>query len=218
MKKLSSLLIATTVLLTSLPSTAQEYRFTYSKLYTQMKNNLNEGHDDVKVGFFFVNAQTRELCNIEKAWMEKEEHYEELQVASNNELIVPLDSHLRNANPLVYVHTPKSLQCDFSMVVLTKEPLKGEVHYEKISQYLPQMKAMLDDLGGMFSSWFSPDVEGVTLEFANSLNGNIELSQGGLIPIKNGLATVLLAEIGEGESMTLPQETTRVLPYIPSAQ
>ncbi|MGF1720925.1 DUF2987 domain-containing protein [Vibrio kyushuensis] len=217
MKKLSSLLLATTVLISAFPLSAEEYRFTYSKLYSQMKNNLSEGHDDVKVGFFFINQETRQLCNIEKAWMEKEEHYEELKVASNRELLVPLDENLRGANPLVYVHTQNDMQCDFSMVVTTKEPLSNVVSYEQIAKYVPQMKTLLDDLGGMFSSWFSPDVEGVTLEFGDRLNANIELSQGGLIPIENGVATVLLSDIGLGGEMTLPQETVRVLPYIPKA-
>ncbi|MGC9402229.1 DUF2987 domain-containing protein [Vibrio genomosp. F10 str. 9ZC157] len=218
MNKLSTLLLATAVLFSAFPSVAEEYRFTYSKLFTQMKNNLNEGHDDVKVGFFFVNAETKQLCSIDKAWMEKDEHYEVLKVASNRELMIPLDDNLKQANPLVFVHTPEDMQCDFSMVVLSKEPLKGVVGYEEVAQYLPQMKSMLDDLGGMFSSWFSPDVEGLTLEFANQLTGNIELSHGEIIPIVNGIATVTLDDIQKGGSMSLPQETMRVLPFIPSAK
>lgn len=86
MKKLSLSLLGTAALMLAAPATqAQEYMFTYSKLYTQLKNNNKEGHDDVKVGVFFVNADTKQLCNIEKAWMEKEEHYEEFVIpASKN--------------------------------------------------------------------------------------------------------------------------------------
>ncbi|MEF1291870.1 DUF2987 domain-containing protein, partial [Vibrio sp. M260118] len=56
-----------------MPAQAQEYMFTYSKLFSHMKQNAKEGHDDVKVGFFFLNSKTKQLCDIEKAWMEKEE-------------------------------------------------------------------------------------------------------------------------------------------------
>ncbi|OIQ26345.1 DUF2987 domain-containing protein [uncultured Vibrio sp.] len=218
MKRLSSALLAASVLFSALPASAQEYRFTYSKLYTQMKNNANEGHDDVKVSFFFINKETRQLCNIEKAWMEKEEHYEELTIAPNNELLVPLDSNLRSANPLVFIHTQNDIQCDFSMVVMTKEPLNGKISVEELSQYPPQMKSLLDDLGGMFSKWFSPEVEGLTLEFANNYSGSITRSNGESIAIENGVATVVIDELSKDEYVTLPVETVRVLPFIPNAQ
>ncbi|TOE44892.1 hypothetical protein CGJ44_22580, partial [Vibrio parahaemolyticus] len=54
MKKLSLILGSAALLLSSPITHAQEYMFTYSKLYTQLKNNTKEGHDDVKVGVFFV--------------------------------------------------------------------------------------------------------------------------------------------------------------------
>ena len=218
MKKLSlALLTAAVSMSAALPTYAQEYMFTYSKLYSHMKQNAKEGHDDVKVGFFFLNANTKQLCKIEKAWMEKEEHYEELQISPYNEVLVPLDNNLKSANPLVFVHTPMDMRCDFSMVVMTKDPMNGEVSYDEVKVLLPQMQAILEQLGGMFASWFTPDVEGVTLEFPDNLNGMIQFSNGTSKPIVNGKAQVSLEEIGEGGSMTLPTETARVLPYLPKA-
>lgn len=202
----------------TLPTLAQEYMFTYSKLYSQMKNNAKDGHEDVKVGFFFVDADNKSLCTIEKAWMEKEEHYEDLQTSAANELLVPLDSNLKQANPLVFVNTPQDKRCDFSMVVLTKQPLSGEVSYSEINNLLPQMQTMLEDLGGMFASWFTPDVEGVTLEFASDVSGSIAFSNGKVQPIENGKAQVKLADIGENGYITLPAQTLRVLPYLPAAK
>ena len=92
-----------------------------------MKQNAKEGHQDVKVGLFFLNADTKQNCVIEKAWMEKEEHYEELKSSPYHELLVPLDNNLKSANPLVFVQTPMDQRCDFSMVVMTKEPFNGEM-------------------------------------------------------------------------------------------
>ncbi|NOH79751.1 DUF2987 domain-containing protein [Vibrio sp. RE86] len=201
----------------SLPLQAQEYMFTYSKLYSHMKQNAKEGHDDVKVGFFFLNADTKKLCTIEKAWMEKEEHYEELTISPYNEVVVPLDNNLRSANPLVFVHTPIDTRCDFSMVVMTKEPMAGEVKYEDVKVLLPQMQVILEQLGGMFASYFTPDVEGVTLEFPDNLNSTIQFSNGKTKQIVDGKVQVALSEIGEGGSMTLPASTARVLPYLPRA-
>ncbi|MYM58587.1 DUF2987 domain-containing protein [Vibrio sp. OCN044] len=201
----------------ALPMQAQEYMFTYSKLFTHLKQNTKQGHEDVKVGFFFLNAETKQNCTIQKAWMEKEQHYEELKSTRYHELIVPVDNNLKSANPLVFVQTPQNERCDFSMVVMTKQPLSGKVSYTDVEKLMPQMQTMLEDLGGMFASWFTPDVEGVTMEFDNQLNGQVEFSNGGTKPIVNGKVQVALSDIGKGGTMMLPQETSRVLPYLPKA-
>ncbi|QNE01047.1 DUF2987 domain-containing protein [Vibrio vulnificus] len=200
------------------PVSAQEYMFTYSKLFSQLKNNTKEGHEDVKVGIFFVNPQTKQLCDIEKAWMEKEEHYEEFMIPASKELPLPIDNNLKSANPLVFVQTPQDMRCDYSLVVMTKQPLQGKVTYAQLEPLMPQMKTMLDDLGGMFSSWFTPDVEGVTMEFAEQLNDMITFSNGQKKAIVNGKVQVALSEIGEAGYMLLPQSTMRVLPYLPAAK
>nr|WP_321458753.1 DUF2987 domain-containing protein [uncultured Vibrio sp.] len=219
MKKLSLSLLSTAALLLAAPATqAQEYMFTYSKLYTQLKNNNKEGHDDVKVGVFFVNADTKQLCNIEKAWMEKEEHYEEFVIPASKELPLPIDKNLKSANPLVFVQTPIDTRCDYSLVVMIKEPLQGNVSYEQLAPLMPQMQSMLEDLGGMFAGWFTPDVQGVTMEFSNGLDSTISFSNGTEKPIVNGKVQVALSEIGEGGTMTLPEPTMRVLPYLPKAK
>ncbi|EIZ9932582.1 DUF2987 domain-containing protein [Vibrio parahaemolyticus] len=218
MKKLSLILGSAALLLSSPITHAQEYMFTYSKLYTQLKNNTKEGHDDVKVGVFFVDARTKQLCAIEKAWMEKEEHYEEFVIPASKELPLPIDKNLKSANPLVFVHTPKDSRCDYSLVVMTKEPLQGSVSYEQLKPLMPQMQSMLEDLGGMFAGWFTPEVQGVTMEFANELNGKIVFLNGQEKAIINGKVQVALSEIGEGGTITLPEPTMRVLPYLPQAK
>lgn len=198
----------------ALPAHAEQYRFNYSKLYTQMKNNLEEGHPDVKVAFFFQEHQTSRLCKIDKAWMEKDKHYEEFVIPPSQELIVPLDDNLRQVGPLVYVNAEQGKTCDFSMVVMTKQPLSGEVSYQDIETLLPQMSKMLDDLGGMFSSWFAPKVIGLTLEFDGVNQGVIQTSKGNTLPIDDGKAKVSLAELSKGESLLLPQATFRALPLL----
>ncbi|MFY2508722.1 DUF2987 domain-containing protein [Vibrio pectenicida] len=218
MNKLSfAFFIGVTLSVLSLSIKAQEYMFTYSKLFSHMKQNVKEGHEDVKVGFFFLNADTKKNCIIQKAWMEKEKHYEELKSTHYHELLVPLDDNLKSANPLVFVRTPQNERCDFSMVVMTKQPLSGKVSYAEIEKLMPQMQTILEDLGGMFASWFTPDVEGVTLEFANELDGQVHFSNGQAKPIIGGKVQVSLSDIGKGGTMTLPQKTSRVLPYLPKA-
>lgn len=218
MKSKSYLLLASLALTISTPVMAQQYMFTYSKLFSQMKSNTKEDHPDVKMGIFFIDAQSKQNCVIEKAWMEKEEHYEELKTGPGYELLVPLDNNLRQANPLVFVDTPQDKRCDFSMVVMAKTPFEGKVAYQEVEVLLPQMQAMLEQLGGMFASWFTPAVEGVTLEFSPETEGVITLSNGQTVAIVNHKAQVALSQIGPDGWMELPAPTLRVLPYLPKAK
>lgn len=199
-------------------SHAQEYMFTYSKLFSQLKYNTDEKYKDVKVSYFFVDANTKQLCNIEKAWMEKEDKYEELPIIKQKELSVPIDNNLRQANPLVFVQTPRDKRCDFSMVVMSRQPLSNKVTFQQIASLIPQMQSLLEELGGMFASWFTPSVEGITLEFESGTTGSVQLSTGKTINIDNGRARILLADLKEGDYLLLPKETARVLPWLPSAK
>ncbi|ENM5738051.1 DUF2987 domain-containing protein [Vibrio mimicus] len=218
MKSKPYLLLASLALTISTPVMAQQYMFTYSKLFSQMKSNTKEDHPDVKMGIFFIDAQSKQNCVIEKAWMEKEEHYEELKTGPGYELLVPLDNNLRQANPLVFVDTPQDKRCDFSMVVMAKKPFEGKVGYQEVEILLPQMQAMLEQLGGMFANWFTPAVEGVTLEFSPETEGVITLSNGQTVAIVNHKAQVVLSQIGPDGWMELPAPTLRVLPYLPKAK
>ncbi|WP_375754033.1 DUF2987 domain-containing protein [Vibrio sp. HN007] len=196
---------------------AQEYMFTYSKLYSQLKYNAEEQFTDVKVAIFFNDAEYKTQCEIKKAWMEKEQHYEELSISDVNEVLVPLDGNLKSANPLVFIQTPQDRRCDYSVVVMGKKQLEGKVSYQELEPLLPQMQEILESLGGMFASFFTPDVEGVTLEFAEQ-EGNVMLSNGKSVPIENGRARILLADIAPDGYLELPYKTKRILPWLPSAK
>lgn len=72
MKSKSYLLLTPLFLSLSAPALAQQYMFTYSKLFSQMKSNTKEDHPDVKMGIFFVDAQSKQNCVIEKrGWKRK---------------------------------------------------------------------------------------------------------------------------------------------------
>ncbi|MCG7496347.1 DUF2987 domain-containing protein [Vibrio sp. Of7-15] len=214
-KRSTALLLG--ALLVSAPVVADEYMFTYSKLFSQLKNNTKEGHDDVRLALFFNDAKTGKACNITKAWMEKEEHYEEFSIPESQELPLPLDNNLRSANPLVYVHTEEGKQCDIAMEVLVSKDLTTRFDYQTVENLLPQMQKMMSDLGGMFSSWFMPDVEGVVVVFNELESGTIAISEADDIQINNGRAIIKLADLNEQSVVTLPIKADKVMPWIPQS-
>ncbi|MDD9173836.1 DUF2987 domain-containing protein [Aliivibrio finisterrensis] len=198
----------------ALPVKAEQYRFTYSKLYYQLKVNQKEGHDDVRMALFFNDSQTGKACQITKAWMEKEEHYEEFTIPSNQELTLPIDDNLKSANPLVYIQTEEGKQCDISMEVLANQRFDGSVSIKELKELAIQMDAMLADIGGMFSSYFMPDVEGITFVFGDTVTEAVKLSNGKDLSLKNGRATVSLEKYADDVRILLPAEPLKVTPWL----
>lgn len=198
----------------ALPVKAEQYRFTYSKLYYQLKVNQKEGHEDVRMALFFNDSQTGKACQITKAWMEKEEHYEEFTIPTNQELPLPIDDNLKSANPLVYIQTEEGKQCDISMEVLANNPLIGTVSVNELTLLTTQMDAMLSDIGGMFSKYFMPDVEGVRFVFSDAVTSGIKASNGVIIPIENGKATIDLRSFSKEDSFELPATPLKVTPWL----
>ncbi|ACH67269.1 conserved hypothetical protein [Aliivibrio fischeri MJ11] len=198
----------------ALPVKAEQYRFTYTKLYYQLKVNQKEGHEDVRMALFFNDAQTGKACQITKAWMEKEEHYEEFTIPSNQELPLPIDNNLKSANPLVYIQTEEGKQCDISMEVLANKSFRGSVSAKELKELTIQMDAMLADIGGMFSKYFMPDVEGVTFVFSDTVTKGVSTSTGELLPLNNGKVTIDLRKYSDDVKFELPTEVSKVTPWL----
>ncbi|MCE4934435.1 DUF2987 domain-containing protein [Aliivibrio fischeri] len=198
----------------ALPVKAEQYRFTYTKLYYQLKVNQKEGHEDIRMALFFNDAQTGKACQITKAWMEKEEHYEEFTIPSNQELPLPIDNNLKSANPLVYIQTEEGKQCDISMEVLANKSFRGSVSAKELKELTIQMDAMLADIGGMFSKYFMPDVEGVTFVFSDTVTKGVSTSTGELLPLNNGKVTIDLRKYSDDVKFELPTEVLKVTPWL----
>lgn len=198
----------------ALPVKAEQYRFTYTKLYYQLKVNQKEGHEDVRMALFFNDAQTGKACQITKAWMEKEEHYEEFTIPSNQELPLPIDNNLKSANTLVYIQTEEGKQCDISMEVLANKSFRGSVSAKELKELTIQMDAMLADIGGMFSKYFMPDVEGVTFVFSDTVTKGVSTSTGELLPLNNGKVTIDLRKYSDDVKFELPTEVLKVTPWL----
>lgn len=179
-------------------ASAQNVEMRYSTLYSKLKQNIKEGHDDVKLALFLLNQQDGSVCQIHKGSMRKDEHYEELVIPENNELRVPIDSNLRQANPDVTYVIDDGITCDVSMQVIAKQDYGTSIQQADVAKLVPQMNQILSDLGGMFSGWFMPDVEGIVVHFDSGDSKVIELST-----------------LAEGETITFHRPAVKVTPWIP---
>ena len=179
---------------------AQNIEMRYSTLYSKLKQNVKEGHDDVKIALFLLNQQDGSVCQIHEGSMRKDKHFEQLVIPTNNELSVPVDSNLRQANPDVTFVIDDGITCDVSMQVIAKKDYGTSIDKSEVAKLVPQMNQMLSDLGGMFSGWFMPDVEGVVVHFGNGETQVIELSS-----------------LADDQSVSFAQPAVKVTPWIPQA-
>ncbi|EOD80668.1 hypothetical protein D515_00293 [Grimontia indica] len=212
-KGLTAVLLAAVI---SAPAAAAQVKFSYSKLYTQLKHNYGENHPDVKIGYFMVSPSSGATCQITKAWMTKKAHYEEFEIPASQELPLPIDNHLRKVNPDVFIETAGTQACDISFQVLAKSSFGSEVTEEEVNNLVPQMTTMMQDLGGMFASWFMPEVEGVTVHFADA-QPELKTSEGRTIDVNGKVAVIRASELKSGERVFFPQEPLKVTPWIPQS-
>ncbi|MGF1724922.1 DUF2987 domain-containing protein [Photobacterium nomapromontoriensis] len=219
--KLTQWLLAGLVVTTSFYTqevSAQNIDMRYSVLYSKLKQNEKEGHDDVKIAFFLLDQRDGRVCEIQKGWMQKDEHYEALVIPANNELLVPIDTNLRQANPDVTFVIDDGIICDVSIQVMAKLAYGDQISQRDIQSLVPQMDQTLSDLGGMFSSWFMPDVAGVIVHFDKPISENITLANGINTERQGNKVILKLADLHTGEQINFPYPSVKVTPWIPKAQ
>lgn len=197
---------------------AQNIDMRYSVLYGKLKQNVKEGHDDVKIAFFLLDQRDGRVCKIQKGWMQKDEHYEDLTIPESNELAVPVDTNLRQANPDVTFVIDDGITCDVSMQVIAKSHYGEQINQSDIQSLVPQMDQILSELGGMFSSWFMPAVEGVVVHFEHPLTEAIALANGTKAQIQGNRLILKLADLQTGEQIQLPHTAVKVTPWIPKPE
>jgi len=195
---------------------AQNIEMRYSNLFSKLKHNIAESHPDVSIALYLINQKTGETCTVHKGWMQKEEHYEELVIPTDNALTIPLDNHLRQANPDVTFVIDDGITCDVSMQVIANSSFGKTIMKADLESLLPQMDTLLNDLGGMFSSWFMPEVSGVVMHFATEQTGMITVSNDTIIPIEKGKAIVNVKQLPENTVLTLPSPAIRITPWLES--
>ncbi|WP_318443081.1 DUF2987 domain-containing protein [Photobacterium leiognathi] len=195
---------------------AQDVNMRYSALYGKLKNNLKEGHDDVKIRLYLVD-KAGQTCHVHKASMRKDEHYEELTIPADYALSIPLDSNLRQANPDVTFIIDDGITCDVSMQILAENYQPKVLEQAYIEAIVPQMNTMMADLGGMFSQWFMPKAEGVVITLKDrTFNKTLALKTGKTLNFNSGVARVHLNDLAENESINLSKEIEKISPWIPT--
>ncbi|MGF1786590.1 DUF2987 domain-containing protein [Photobacterium swingsii] len=197
-------------------ATAQNIELRYSALHGKLKQNIKEGHDDVRIALYLVNQATGKVCDVKKGWMQKEEHYEELVIPESNELVVPVDKNLRQANPDVTFVIDDGITCDMSMQVIANTQFDDTISKSDIEKLVPQMNNMMSDLGGMFSSWFMPSVEGVVVHFSDVANKRIVTNKDNVYTIKDNKLVLQLSQLKDNEQVRLPSAPTKITPWLPA--
>lgn len=195
------------------------YMFHYSNFYNQLKHNNEQGHPDIRVGLFFIQELSRNACHISEARLEHKKHNERLNVyPTTGEVELPIDSNLRQLNPLIYITSLSDEQCDISMMVLAKDPISGVVSMTELTHLSDQMQTLLTQLSGTIGKWFTPKVTGIRIEFSNFKNGLLTTASGEEIEVVDFKANITASNYDANDTITLPEATKYITPIISSVQ
>ncbi len=146
----------------------------------------------------------------------KKEHFEAFSIPVSQELPLPIDNHLRKVNPDVFVDVDESAgTCNMTYQVMSAS-IPDELSADYLGILLPQMQTMMSDLGGMFASWFMPDVKGVVLHFSEE-NLNLTSNSGTEFSVKAGKVIIDASQLAKGETIRFETKPLKITPWIPKA-
>lgn len=146
--------------------------------------------------------------------MTKKDNYEAISVPESQELLLPIDRHLKKVNPDVFIVTDGDIPCDISYQVMTTDTFSQGISHQQLVDILPQMNAMMADLGGMLSSWFMPEVKGVTVHFSQPVN-HLTTNTGNIIDVKNKMAILHPDILSKNERVLFTSPPVKITPWIP---
>jgi hypothetical protein len=194
------------------------YMFHYSNFYNQLKHNNEKNHPDIRVGLFFIQQSSRNACHVSEARLEHKKHNEMLNVyPTTGEVELPIDSNLRQLNPLIYITSLSDEPCDISMMVLAKKPMSGVISITELVELSDQMQTLLTQLSGTIGKWFTPKVTGIRIEFSTFENGLLTTSSGEEIEVVDFKANITASNYLADDTIMLPEATKYITPIISSA-
>ncbi|WP_087017486.1 DUF2987 domain-containing protein [Thaumasiovibrio subtropicus] len=150
-------------LFSAVGSAAEHVEFRYSELYGKMKYNADDMFPDVEVRFYLIDPKTGETCEWTEGWMQKEAKFEALVVPDDFSLHIPIDGHLRRANPDVTFVKTSDTVCDVSIDVLSFNP---DASFSSLTR---QFEGLYEKLSGSVGRFFMPEIAGLTYHFPNNV-------------------------------------------------
>lgn len=187
---------------------ANELQVEYKTFYSHVKKLKGEDTQALQFAFGFMNIHTNQLCQINKARISTDKKQIPLIVTPENRFTIPSEEALRQADALIILDLEEATNvCDISVQLETKpEFLKKQYAKSELDFLYSQYQAFFNEMGG-FMSFMMPQVEGLTIQFANK-DLNKPISNGMLIT--NGMLTVSEQDFKMLDNIMLPDAPFRI--------
>ncbi|WP_169303057.1 DUF2987 domain-containing protein [Thalassotalea mangrovi] len=156
--------LATTLLLCSLGFSVQAVDLEYKGFYQRLEIIKDNELDEITMGFYLVDAQSRDRCAIDKAFFYGPNVDEQaIDIADDGRLQIPYDKKLYDSFAVLRVNQVDPGQnCTLQMQIQVKNKQKTEFTFVELADYREQMQDLVDEFGGFL--WFMmPDVTGLNL-------------------------------------------------------
>jgi hypothetical protein len=156
-------------LLLLLPTVAwADVLLNYNGFYGRMKKLQQAQYSDITLAFALTSSRCTEVCKFYSLKLISQEHDIALQLAQNNEIMLPYDEALKNANAAVQVlQADNAAPCQVEMRLRSRLRLPQELTLQQLQHFRHQFELLLDDMAGLSKYWL-PEVVGVIAEFDQS--------------------------------------------------
>jgi hypothetical protein len=152
------------LLVLSVPVSA-DLLLNYNGFYARMKKLQQAEYSDITLAFALTTSQTHEPCSFYSLRLKSQEHDIALELAGNNEIMLPYDETLKNANAVMQLlQADNAAPCQVEMRLRSRMRLSAELTLEQLQHFRAQFDLLLDDMAGISKYWL-PQVIGVIAEF-----------------------------------------------------
>ncbi|MDN3651401.1 DUF2987 domain-containing protein [Thalassotalea ponticola] len=165
MKKIILATLAGLAVVTSAQAVDLEYKGFYQRLNLIEENQL----DKITMGFYLVDAHSRQRCQLSKATMlNKSGNHDDIAIGADNQLMVPLSKSYYDNFSVLRVEQQEARQnCILQMQIQAKDKTQVRYSYSELAELKQQMQTLVDEFGG-FLSFMMPDVIGVHIDMVTS--------------------------------------------------
>ncbi|MBT0586329.1 DUF2987 domain-containing protein [Alteromonas oceanisediminis] len=206
--KITWLLCAALAFSVSANAAKHQIEVDYKSFYSHVRKLDNEDTQALQFGFGFQHIHEARLCIIDSATIVTEKHSIPLSVTRENRFTVPSERALKLADAIVRIDVQdKPNQCDMSVQLETKpEYLKAQYSKAELDFLLSQYHAFFNEMGS-FLSFMMPQVDGLTLQFADP---NLSTQASSAPAIVNGTLMLREAWLAQAKALNLPVAPQRI--------
>lgn len=145
---------------------AQDLVLNYDGFYNRIKKSKKADYNNTKLGIFLKNRASGQHCQISDARIRLDNAVTIVDIAQDNELMLPFDKALRDDKAKLFITVADESDCDLSFQIMTVSSDVTSYKTGEIVKQIIEFDQFLGDMAGYFGRLNLPTTIGVQIIFA----------------------------------------------------